>query len=316
MDRIFSGARLHPSAYQQVGMAQAESRLITAKNYLAFLYHTLGDPDDRYKKIELMKKRFDLIIKEAKPSWKRTLMEPKGLSIEQEVTLLNSLHPDAEENPWPKSEPLRVRNYLIILLLYSLGIRRSEMLGVKLVDVDYRGNRIQIIHRPNDPDDPRVSEPTVKTDERKLPVPDPLMALINLYIERYRRSRKARSHPYLLVSHGKNEGAALSIKSVDAIFNSAKKAFPELKGVTPHTLRHHDVYKTIKSVAERTGGLPVEDRMQQERRVLTYKFGWSQNSRMPNLYGQKYYQEEADRAMKQRNEMLLDSLNLNNKEEE
>ncbi|UYG06864.1 tyrosine-type recombinase/integrase [Halomonas sp. M4R1S46] len=316
LNKLFSGIRLHRTAYRQVGAPQAESRLITAKNYLSFLYEALGHPDDRLIQVSWMVKRIDLIIKESRPAWKRRPMEPKGMTLEQEEEMLNKLHPDSVESPWPKSEALRLRNYLIVLLLFSLGIRRSEMLGIKLADIDYRHNRIKIAHRPNDPDDPRASEPGVKTNERKLPAPEPLMAMINRYIEKHRNYKRAKTHPYLLLAHGKGEGAPLSIKSVDAVFNTAKKKFPVLKGVTPHTLRHHDVYRTVKTVADQTKDLPIEDRMQKERRVLTYKYGWSDTSYMPNLYGQKYYQEEADKAMEARNEKLLHSSSPGNNEGE
>lgn len=306
LDKLYSGVRLHGAAYRQVGASQAESRIITAKNYLGFLYEALGDPDSFYEQITQMKKRMDLRVKELRPAWYRRPTEPKGLTSEQEDVLLNKLHPESEYNPWPKLEAIRVRNYLIVLLLIMLGIRRGEMLGIKLADVDYRKNRIKIIHRPNDKDDPRVLEPNVKTNERVLPVTEELMAIINWYINKRREFKFFKTHPYLILAHGRKEGSPLSIKSVDAVFNTAKKAFPVLKGVTPHTLRHHDVYQTIKTVSEQTENLPIEDRVQQERRVLIYKFGWSDNSEMPALYGQKYYQEEADKAMMARGRKLLE----------
>lgn len=314
LNKLASGVKLHATAFRQVGASQAESRMITTKNYLSFLYEAMGLPDNRMEHILWMVKRIDLSIKESRPAWRRKPIEPKGLTVQQEDVLLNKLYPDSDDNPWPRSEALRVRNYLIVLLLFSLGIRRSEMLGIKLVDIDYRQNRIQIIHRPNDPDDPRLSEPGVKTNERKLPVTEQLMALINRYVEKHRGSKRAKTHPYLLLAHGKTEGAPLSIKSVDAVFNTAKKAFPVLNGVTPHSFRHHDVYKTVSMISEQTKGLPIEDRMQRERRVLTYKYGWSDTSDMPNLYGQKYHQEEADRAMELRNNNLLRSYTLGSNE--
>ena len=315
LEKMNSNTRLHPAAYRQVGALQAESRMVAAKNYLSFLYEALGHPEDRLDQIAFIRKRIDLSIKESSPAWKRRPLEAKGLTPEQEEVLLNKLHPESEVNPWPKTEIIRVRNYLIIMLLYNLGIRRSEMLGIKLSDIDFRTNRIQIIHRPNDPDDRRVLEPLVKTNERSLPVREELMAVINQYINMRRGVKRAKSHPYLILAHGKSEGTPFSIKSVDAVFNNAKKAFPVLKCVTPHTLRHHDVYQTSKTVAEQTKGLPIEDRVQMERRVLIYKYGWSENSLMPNRYGQKQYQEQAEKAMLARNAKLLNDGSSRDKED-
>ncbi|MDW7746374.1 site-specific integrase [Halomonas sp.] len=308
LDKKHGGVRLHRSAYQQVSAFQSESRLATARNYLCFLYEALGHPDDRFDQIEWLVKRINLSIVQSKPSWKRRPMEPKGLTSEQERVLLNYLHPRSEQNPWPKSLAVRFRNYLIVIILYSLGVRRSEMLGIKLADVNYRDNRISIVHRPNDPDDPRAEEPNIKTNERKLPAPEYLMSLINEYIECYRKSKRAKSHPYLFLSHGRNEGAPLSIKSVDAVFNVAKKNFPILMSVTPHTLRHHDVYRTMKILKEETKDLPPEERESIFNRVCNFRYGWVDTSRMPGRYGQKFYQEEASEAMKILNEKLLSEL--------
>lgn len=302
LDKLFSSVGLHNSAYRQVGASQAETRIVTAKSYLGFLYEALGHPDSSYEQAARMKKRMDLSVKELRPAWYRRPTEPKGLTSEQENVLLNNLHPESEYNPWPKSKSIRVRNYLVVLLLMMLGIRRSEMLGIKLADIDYRNNRIKIIHRPNDPDDPRLLEPNVKTNERVLPATDELMAMINWYMNKRKEFKFFKTHPYLILAHGRKEGSPLSVKSVDAIFNVVKKTFPVMKGVTPHSLRHHEVYLTIKAVAEQSKNLPVEDQVQMERKVLSNKFGWSDTSSMPNIYGQKQYQEQAKKAMENRND--------------
>ncbi len=307
LDKRAGGLSLHPSAYKQVGAGQAESRIINVKKYLAYLYENLGDTRSNLDEIQRMEKRLDLGVRETRPAWRRKPSEPKGLSEEQVTIILSKLHYDSEESPWPKFEAVRVRNFLIAMLLFELGIRRGEMLGIKLADIDWQTNRIQIIRRHNDPDDPRKTQPLVKTQERLLPVPEHLMALVLLYKQTFRPSKKSKQHPYLLVAHGRAEGAPLSVKAVDQLFTAARKAFPELEGVTPHSFRHHDVYRTIKAIAKQTKGQSIEDRMERERRLLTAKFGWSDTSEMPDLYGQKYYQEDADKALKERNENLVKS---------
>ncbi|MFG1495376.1 tyrosine-type recombinase/integrase [Saccharospirillum sp. HFRX-1] len=309
IDQKAQGVRIHPTAYQQVSAEQAISRINSIKSYLAFLYEYLGRSDDRTKHIEWMAKCLSQSTKDIRPSWKRRLSVPKGLSENQEETILVKLQPDSDENPWPQNKALRVRNYLIVMLLYSLGIRRGEMLGIKLSDINYQNNSVSIVHRPNDPDDNRKSEPLIKTNERILSVPDYLMTHINYYIEHYRNGKKAKYHPYLLISYGKGNGSPLSIKAIDAIFNTVRKNFPNLEGITPHSFRHHNVFRTLESIAEQTKNLPIEDRMEREKRALAYKFGWSDTSEMPNLYGQKYYQEEASRALAKRNDQLLGKLN-------
>lgn len=141
------------------------------------------------------------------------------------------------------------------------------------------------------------------------------MGLIQIYKQEFRPSKNSKQHPYLLVAHGKAEGSPLSVKAVDQLFAKARQSFPELEGVTPHSFRHHDVYRTIKAIAKGTEGQPIEDRMERERRLLAAKFGWTDTSKMPDLYGQKYYQEEADKALRDRNEKLEGSALSDNKED-
>jgi len=197
LDKLLYKSSLHPTAYRQVSASHAESRMITVKNYLCFIYENLGQVDENNYQISNLIKRINLNIKISKPTWKRKLIQPKRLNSEQEYVLLTSLHPDSDNNPWPKSEIYRVRNFLVILLLFDLGIRRGELLGIKLSDIDFRKNRVQIIHRPNDPDDPRLIEPLIKTNERSLPVSEALMAIINLYINYRGCYKHSKKHPYL-----------------------------------------------------------------------------------------------------------------------
>ena len=53
---------------------------------------------------------------------------------------------------------------------------------------------------------------------------------------------------------------------------------------------------------EELEALSPEDRTTKVQKVLTYAFGWSEESNMPGLYGAKFWKEEADRYMKKRSE--------------
>lgn len=306
LDNLANDISMHPTAFRQIGAAQAESRINSIKRYLSYLYENLGDERSKFAQIDRMKKRLNLGVREIKPAWKKRKNITNGLSQNQVDIILCRLHFNSADNPWPKSEAIRVRNYMIFFLLFELGIRRSELLGIKLEDINWRANQLQIIRRHNDPDDQRKVEPLVKTNERILPVPDHLMTLILLYKENFRISKTSKKHPYLLVSHGRGDGSPLSIKALDQIFVRIRTIIPELKGVTPHSFRHHDVYKTIQAIERSTEGKPVEERMERERRILLSKYGWSDSSKMPDLYGQRYYQEEADDAIRKRSKELAD----------
>jgi integrase len=88
---------------------------------------------------------------------------------EAEVIRLRAVvEPDHPENPFePK---VRFRNYLIIRLLLDLGIRRGELLGIRVEDCRLGSNGTVTVHRrPDDPDDPRKVQPSSKTEARLLP---------------------------------------------------------------------------------------------------------------------------------------------------
>ena len=65
----------------------------------------------------------------------------------QRVRLLGMIEPSSASNPWGKVS-CRVRNYLILRLLYDLGIRRGELLALRLEDIDVRQCRVSIRRRP------------------------------------------------------------------------------------------------------------------------------------------------------------------------
>ena len=48
--------------------------------------------------------------------------------------------------------------------------------------------------------------------------------------------------------------------------------------------------------------LTPEDRTTKVQKILTYAYGWSEESNMPGLYGAKFWKEEADKAMKKRSD--------------
>lgn len=66
------------------------------------------------------------------------------------------------------------RNELIVRLLVDFGIRAGELLALKTDDFDFQKSEVVIQRRPDDPADPRVQQPLVKTCDRRLPVADGL----------------------------------------------------------------------------------------------------------------------------------------------
>lgn len=304
----YAGMRLHPTACESVGKIHAKQRIEAVRDYLAFLYDKLGDHSTRDKAVDDVKRRFNRKIKAASPGWKKTRIdEMKGLTSKERDRLLKVMHPEGAENPFA-DESIKLRNYIILLLGLHMGLRRSEMLLIKTDDIHWHNRQLSVVNLEDESIDPRTMAPQFKTHERMLVMGDDLYESISQYESKYRYrktstgSSQARKHPFLLVSHRRNEGKPMSIKALDGVFPRVGKVAPELAHIHPHILRHDAVYTMLESMRDELEKLTPEDRTTQVQKVLTWMFGWSPESKMPGLYGAKFWKEEADKAMKKRSD--------------
>ncbi|MEH6813402.1 MAG: site-specific integrase [Motiliproteus sp.] len=308
LDKKFAGLAVHPTAYKAVGLEAALKRCEVARDYLAFLYEQLGDDSSKEEAAAELKRRMKRKIKAVKPAWKRTKIEDfKGLTEEQRTLLYDKLAPDHPENPF-RSEAVRYRNYIMILLGLELGLRISEMLLIKLGDINYDRCTIGVVRPPSGLDQ-RKPAPSLKTHERRLPASPLLLSLIQTYQREYRSLTQARKHPFLLVAHGRNKGAAFGLDGAGDVFDTISNTFPELSDLTAHVLRHDSVYTLLSQMTTQLKGLPVEDRTQEVQKTLTYAFGWKPTSDMPVLYGAKFWHEQASEFFTQRQERFSGRFN-------
>lgn len=308
LDKKYTGVRLLPAAYTTVGKIHAQQRIEAVRDYLKFLYDKLGDEGTRDAAVDDVERRFSRKIKSAKPAWrKRRNDEMRGLTHQERDRLLQVMDPKSLENPFV-NEALKLRNYIILLLGLELGLRRSEMLLVKLSDIRWHRRELSVVNLENEKVDRRTVAPQFKTHERMLQMSDELIWALQAYVDTYRDAKKggskAKKHPFLLVSHRRNEGGPLSIKALDGVLPRVGKMVPELEHVHLHLLRHDAVYTLLESMREELETLTPEDRTTQVHKILTYAFGWSPESNMPGLYGAKFWKEEADKAMKKRSEIF------------
>lgn len=304
----YNGVRLHPSAYKTVSKVHAIQRLEAICDYLSFLYEKLGEHSTRDAAVDDVKKRFKRKIKAGRPAWKKTRIdEMKGLTSQERVRLLEVMQPESTENPFA-NEAIKLRNYIILLLGLELGLRRSEMLLIKTSDIDWHSHHLSVVNLEDESLDSRATAPQFKTHERMLEMSDALYEAINEYQSkyRYRKSPKglseARKHPFLLVSHRRNEGKPLSLNGMDGVLTQVGKVAPELAHIHLHILRHDAVHTMLESMREVLEVLSPEDRTTQVQKTLTWMFGWAPDSDMPRLYGAKFWHEEADKQISKRSE--------------
>ncbi|MEI6508975.1 MAG: tyrosine-type recombinase/integrase [Bacteroidota bacterium] len=111
------------------------------------------------------------------------------------------------------------RDKLIINLLYSTGIRLSELIGLKTLDTDLFQNQIKVLGKRN--------------KERIIPITNELSEQIKAYIKE--RDRENLSHDNLLVTV---KGEKMYAKLVYNIVKRNLGYVTSIEKKSPHVLRH------------------------------------------------------------------------------
>lgn len=220
---------------------------------------------------------------------RNTIGQREGLPPEVVDRLLSVTSPESLENPW-KGEGTRIRNGLVIQWFLDLGLRRGELLNVKISDINFQSEELLVARRADDPEDPRKDQPAVKTRDRKLPLSRHLCAMTHDYITKTRRLiPDARRHPFLFVAMG--TGAPLSLSSVNYLFAELREAFPgELDAVTPHVLRHTWNDRFSETMDNAKVLEPEEERMR------SFLMGWSPTSKTALQYTRRHVRLKAQRV--------------------
>ena len=225
------------------------------------------------------------VLKKNKPTNHR-VSKKRGLTREAEKLLFEVTDPNFSGNPW-KTVFLRQRNYLILQLLNGLGLRKGELLSVKLEDINFRASRIFIPKRPDDEDDKRGRQAKSKTMARELPLTDGMVQLLMHYIDKVRATTKrAKYHPFLIVA---DTGDALALNSIDNLFLNIRQAYPEFVQLHAHILRHTINDRLAELYNNADPGL--------KQQVTNYLMGWSADSKMVENYTKGYVEEQGKGAL-------------------
>ena len=237
-------------------------------------------------------------LKARAPKKSTPLNEREGLAPERLKRLAAVVDHESSENPF-KSEAVRFRNQLIIQSFIETGVRRGELLNIKIEDINFRAQTLKIIRRPNDPGDSRKFQPLVKTRGREIPISPNLCEKLRLYIFRFRGNGVyAKKHGYLFVSD--RGGQPLSLKSLNVIFDKIRAAAPDLqKNIHPHILRHtwNDAF------SEAMDRQKISPEMEEKLRAEL--MGWSPTSSMPSCYTKRHIRERAKDVLKKQQEKIL-----------
>ena len=141
---------------------------------------------------------------------------PDHLSSE-EVTALLNIYSDKSD------DPLELRNRTMLYLLYASGMRVSELVSVKLADINFENSMIRIIGKGS--------------KERIVPIAPYVMKLLDRYIKTARTFLVylVPNSPLLFLSHRSRK---LNRERVWAVIKDAAWLAGISKNIHPHTLRH------------------------------------------------------------------------------
>lgn len=112
-----------------------------------------------------------------------------------------------------------VRNKLVVELLYSTGMRRSELINLKIEDVDYLNQTVKVLGKRN--------------KERYIPLLQSVIVSLRKYIELRDQIRVKESY-LLLTKKGKKTYDTLVYRIINNYFSTVSSKVKK----SPHVMRH------------------------------------------------------------------------------
>ncbi len=270
-------------------------RLTVIAQYIKWLAEQfVGSSKDRLTILQIGKMEKEL--KARRPVKKNRNMErdEKGLDEDQIVLVFELFRPDSELNPFA-DESVRIRNRLIFLMLYHLGLRGGELLNIRIRDIDFGKNQLVVVRRADEKDDPRTNQPLVKTLDRRLPMKDTLVKEIHHYILNGRKNiPNSTKNDFLFVTHksGPTQGQPLSKSGYKKVIEVVRTASPTLFNLTGHQLRH----SWNEAFFNQMDAMNEPPSQEQQEKMRSYLMGWKEGSGTATHYNKRFVRKKANEA--------------------
>jgi integrase len=302
--------RLKPEQGQRVpvDVGTQASRLRYMAGFLAFVagYVAATLPAEKRTRLEQESAQaLEAFRAQIPPVSKRAKLDARvGLSSDEQDQLVRVVHPDSPDNPWSRGF-VRRRNWLIVVLLLATGMRRGELLGLQIKDLNPREPKLRIIRRADAAEDSRTVQPNTKTNDREIELKPSILKALWQHINEDRRSiRAARKIPQIFVS---DEGEALSGASIDKLFVQLRNACPGLPAsLTSHVMRH----TWNERFSEQADALGLSDVEEQQAR--NQQQGWSENSKSAATYTRRHTAKKGNEISLKLQERLDEKLQHEN----
>ncbi len=205
---------------EATGISSVDS--IHIRGYLGYL-HKRNKKSTIARKLSAVRSFFNFLVKRGvvKINPAASILTPKQgkaipayLPVDEMFRLLDSIRTD---------NILDARNRAIFEVLYSCGIRVSELVGMNNVDVDLNGDVIRVLGKGS--------------KERIVPIGQKALDAVHIYRERLKHEWGISVNPDGPLFLNKNKGR-LSARSVARILEKLIKTCGLLTPASPHTMRH------------------------------------------------------------------------------
>lgn len=201
-----------------------EISLVTAaqvRSWLAELSEQGLAPRSMQRKLSALKSMFNWLRKQGHVQQNplKQVVSPKQASRLPVWATEQAMMPILESGLFPDSFKGRTEQ-LCMELLYQTGMRRAELLGLTLNRIDWAQQQIRVVGKGN--------------KERIIPLPMPLMELLQRYVDERNTCASANEPHLLLLENGK----PIYEKWLYNTVNHYLQYCPTLTKKSPHVLRH------------------------------------------------------------------------------
>ena len=163
--------------------------------------------------------------------------------------------------------PLGQRNRLILEVLYASGIRVSELVNIKIEDIDFYRKEIRILGKGN--------------KERIVEFNDICLDMIELFLNDGRKeilNKHKMNSDYLIINE---KGKKITTRGIELLLNKMVKEACINKHVTPHMIRHSFATHLLNEGCDL---LSVQELLGHESLETTQIYTHVTNERLKNVY--------------------------------
>lgn len=193
------------------------------RHYLTLLYQEGLSRSSVTRHLSSLRSFYHFLMREAVIEYNpfKQVQLPKAEQALPEFFYEDELQPLFEVSDL--TSPLGQRNQVIIELLYAAGLRVTELVQLKLDDIDFYLDTLYILGKGN--------------KERYVPFGKKATEIMRTYIQDGRKilTEKTESHSFLLVNQ---KGNPLTSRGVRYILNKMVEETSITQNIYPHKLRH------------------------------------------------------------------------------